>query len=181
MKGMINILGKSEIIEILDFMKLLYPNSKSIAKTDAVIDAFEMMLGSYSKKEIKQAISSLAQKSRYVPDLREIFHELKNQFKVEIFRKKDVSVIFVRYEDELCQFKCTNKKQFEEVVGFLRSAPEREDIRSMSEELMKNQFPYYAGETTYNAETQARMEDDFRKAWMNVKISEYKKNRKGKR
>lgn len=178
-KEVINILGKSQILEIIDFMKVLYPNSKSINNDDTTVEAFRMILGDYSKKEIKQAISSLCQKSRYVPDLKEIFHELKNQYQTEIMQRNDVSVIYVKYEDERIQFRCTNKTQFDEIVSFLKTYPSREEIKKLSEELLKKQTNHYRGETYYSPEILAGMEDYRRKSWMDMKINEHKKyNRK---
>lgn len=174
-KGVINILGKSQILEVIDFMKVLYPNSKSINNSDTTVEAFRMMLGDYSKKEIKQAISSLCQKSRYVPDLKEIFQELKNQCQTEVLKRNDVSVIFVKYEDERIQFKCTDKEQFDEIISFLKTYPTREEVKKFSEENLKRQTNHYRGEILYSPEILAGIEEYRRKAWMDMKINEHKK------
>lgn len=158
-------------------MKTLYPNSKSINNNDTTVEAFRMILGNYSKKEIKQAISSLCQKSRYVPDLKEILQELKNQYKIEVLKREDVSVIFVRYEDELIQFKCTNEKQFNEIISFLKTQPERNEIEEYSEQHLKNNTKPYRGELYLSSEMQEEIDNRRRTAWMNMKIDEYKKNK----
>jgi len=171
----ITILGKSQIYEIIDFMKVLYPNSKSINNSDTTIEAFKMMLGNYSKKEIKQAISSLSQKSRYVPDLIEIFQEIKNQFKLEVLKRDDISVIFVRYENGLYQFKCADKDQFNEIIVFLKTQPERELIEEFNEQYLKRVTGHYRGELYLSPEIWSEIDNRRRKSWMDMKISEHKK------
>ncbi len=174
MKGVINILGKSQIYEIIDFMKVLYPHTKKLIKNNTTVEVWIEILGDNTTEDIKKAIISFSKKEDYPPTPQAILKELESQFKVEMKKTNaGTYIIWVRYCDELIQFKYQNKAEAEELFNYLRTYPPREDVRKLSEELIIQQTRYYRGETYYNPEILEEMEEHRRKTWMNMKINEY--------
>ena len=176
LKGVIYILGKSQIYEIVDYIKILYPHTKKLVKNHTTFEVWSEMLGDNSMEDIKKAIVSFSKKENYPPTPQAILKELSSQFKVETkTTQSGVYIIFVRYNDELIQFKYTDIDEANNLIAFLKSYPDREDIRNQSEELLRKQTLHIRGEIYYSPDILAGIEEHRRKSWMDMKISEHKK------
>lgn len=125
------ILGKNEILEILNFMNALYPNRK-IMRDVSTVSSWMMMLDGYEKDEVIQAIKNLSSRIRYIPNIPEILDEVKNVFRLENKKIGDVMVIRVIFHDESFTFKFVQKSSIDEFIGFMKTNPSIEDIRMLN-------------------------------------------------
>lgn len=176
LKGVIYILGKSQIYEIMDYIKIMYPHTKKFVKNNITFEVWSEMLGDNSIEDIKKAIVLFSKKEDYPPTPQAILKELESQFKVETkVTRSGTYIIFVRYCDELIQFKYINKDEANNLIAFLKSYPDRDDIRNLSEELLRKQTLHSRGEIYYSPDVLAGIEEYRRKSWMDMKINEHKK------
>ena len=120
-------LEKTEISEILEFMKIVYQGRK-IDDSDATVETWSIMFEDYSKIEVMRAIRKLATKNKFVPSVHEILDNIEDTFTVEKMQKRNLIIIRVKYRDEVIPFKFTTKESAMEVVDYLKSQPCRADI-----------------------------------------------------
>lgn len=118
---------KIEILEILNFMKIVYQGRK-IDDSDETIAAWQMIFDEYSKNEILASIKRLVRKSKYVPSVHEIIEEIDKSFTVKKMIRKECIVIHVRYHDQLIPFKFRTKEEAMKLIEILRGNPDRKDI-----------------------------------------------------
>lgn len=152
-------LEKTEISEILEFMKIVYQGRK-IDDSDATIETWSIMFEDYSKPEVMQAIKKLATKNKFVPSIHEIMENIEDTFMVEKMQKKDMVIIRVKYRDEVIPFKFMTKEAAMEVVKHLKTQPPRADIKLLYEKNVREMNPFT--KTTFVNQNQ-REEFDIRK------------------
>lgn len=132
---------KTEILEILNFMKIVYQGRK-IDDSDETIAAWQMIFDSYSKNEILASIKRLVRKSKYVPSVHEILEEIEKSFTVVKMVRKECIVIHVRYHDQLIPFKFRTKEEAMKLIEILRGNPSREDIMLCHEQNTRLYAPF---------------------------------------
>lgn len=132
---------KKEILEILDFMKIIYQGRK-IDDSDTVIATWEIMFKDYSKNEVISSLKSLVKKSKYVPSIHEILDGIEETFTVEKMVTDSIIVIRVLYRDESIPFQFKTKSSAKQFIDFLKNGPTREDIRVMHETNVRDMNPF---------------------------------------
>ena len=132
---------KSEIIEILNFMKVVYQGRKIDDGADA-INTWMFMFADVSKEQVMQAVKRLATKSKYIPSIHEILENIADSFTVERMNAGKGIVIRVKYQDEIFPFKFSNIEAATEVVNFLKTYPPREDVRVLYEKNVREVNPF---------------------------------------
>lgn len=125
-------LEKTEISEILEFMKIVYQGRK-IDDSDATVETWSIMFEDYSKIEVMRAIRKLATKNKFVPSIHEIMENIEDTFIVEKMQKRNLIIIRVKYRDEVIPFKFVTKEAAIEIVNYLKSQPCRSDIKLLYE------------------------------------------------
>lgn len=140
-QGDVRILEKTEILEILNFMKIVYQGRK-IDDSDETIATWQMMFDEYSKNEVLSSIKRLVKKSKYVPSIHEILEEAEKSFTVERMVRKDCIIIHVRFHDQLIPFKFKTKDEAMKLIEILRGNPSREDIMLCHEQNTRLYAPF---------------------------------------
>lgn len=132
---------KTEILEILNFMKIIYQGRK-IDDGDDTISAWQVVFDEYSKQDVMSSIKRLVQKSKYVPSIHEILEEINKSFTVKRMVRKDCIIIHVHYHDEVIPFKFQTKDEAMKLIEVLRSCPSRDDIRMLHENNIRAYAPF---------------------------------------
>lgn len=132
---------KTEISEILEFMKIIYQGRK-IDDSDATIETWSIMFEDYSKLEVMKAIKKLAAKNKFIPSIHEILDNIEDTFTVEKMQRKNVIVIRVKYRDEIIPFRFADKSSAMEVIDYLKTQPCRDDIKLLYEKNVREMNPF---------------------------------------
>lgn len=128
-------MNKSEIREILNTIKNLHPQSKLQIDTKT-IDAWLDMLNEYDKDSVLVAIKNLTKSQSYIPTISMILDELRTDFDVRMFRNSDSYHVWVRFQGkEVFPFTFTDKDMANELLSFLKTKPDIEEVRGMHQQL----------------------------------------------
>lgn len=119
---------KKEIFEIIDFMKILYPNAKKLNKDESTIEAWFMFLEDYSQDDVKRVIKEIYKQMKYLPTIQEIVEKLENSFKVKTHENRSGITIFVDYSNSKFPFSFSRKEDAKELILFLKTNPSKEDV-----------------------------------------------------
>ena len=134
-------MGKSEIIEILNFMKIIY-QGRRIDDSEDTINTWMIMFAEYSKDKVMQAIKRLATKNKFVPSIHEILENIADSFVVERMNINGAIVIRVKYQDGIYPLRFRDKESAIEVVNYLKTHPSREDIEMLHERNVREMNPF---------------------------------------
>lgn len=132
---------KKEIVQIINFINALYPNQKVTIDTMTVY-VWNTMFSDYDFSTVLSAVKKIAVKKKFVPTPSEIFEMLDSVYKLSAEQRGEYFVIRINGPDETMLFKFNNKDEAEEMLGYLKSYPPIEDIRTLNNINVRDSFPY---------------------------------------
>jgi hypothetical protein len=129
-------LNKSEIREILNTIKNLHPQSKLQIDT-RTINAWFDMLAEYDKEGVVSAIKNLTRTQSYIPTIPMILDEMRTEFDIRRINNGVTYHVWVRFKNDQEAFPFTflDKDMANELLQFLKSKPDIEEVRGMHQQL----------------------------------------------